>query len=140
MIKRALMAGAFAGLLTLVGAGASSALPLAKSDASGAGVTLVGHPHGIGGGFQHRGGGFGGFRSHGGIGPGRGYAFYGNRYRGYPGRRYGRGFGYGYGFPYYAYYGSYGYGYGGCGWLKIRAIETGSPYWWQRYEACRYGY
>ncbi|HJU29938.1 MAG TPA: hypothetical protein VJ740_00720 [Hyphomicrobiaceae bacterium] len=36
-------------------------------------------------------------------------------------------------------YGGY-YGYGGCRWLKLRALETGSPYWWRRYEACRYDY
>jgi hypothetical protein len=37
------------------------------------------------------------------------------------------------GYPYYAYYGD------GCDWLRRRALYTGSPYWWQRYEACRYG-
>ena len=39
----------------------------------------------------------------------------------------------------YGYGGGY-YGYGGCRWLKLRALESGSPYWWRRYEACRYGY
>lgn len=29
--------------------------------------------------------------------------------------------------------GSYG---GGCGWLHRKAINTGSSYWWSRYEAC----
>lgn len=29
------------------------------------------------------------------------------------------------------------YGYGGCGWLKARAVSTGSRYWWNRYQACR---
>jgi hypothetical protein len=30
-----------------------------------------------------------------------------------------------------------GAGYGtGCYWLKRRAIATGSPYWWDRYNAC----
>jgi hypothetical protein len=24
----------------------------------------------------------------------------------------------------------------GCGWLRVRAIETGSRYWWRRYRAC----
>ena len=33
------------------------------------------------------------------------------------------------------YYG-YGYGYGGCGWLYHEALVTGSPYWWDRYNAC----
>jgi hypothetical protein len=41
----------------------------------------------------------------------------------------------------YAFYGApfvYGY-YGGegCGWLRRRAIRTGSAYWWRRYQACR---
>ena len=26
---------------------------------------------------------------------------------------------------------------GGCFWLKAKAIDTGSPYWWNRYAACR---
>ena len=43
MIKRALMAGAFAGLLMLGGAGASSALPLAKPDTPSTDITKVGH-------------------------------------------------------------------------------------------------
>jgi hypothetical protein len=31
-----------------------------------------------------------------------------------------------------------GYGYrSGCGWLRRRALETDSPYWWRRYRACR---
>ena len=25
-----------------------------------------------------------------------------------------------------------------CSWLRHRAIVTGSPYWWDRYNACRY--
>jgi hypothetical protein len=28
----------------------------------------------------------------------------------------------------------------GCYWLKRRAIYTGSPYWWNRYYACREGW
>jgi len=36
--------------------------------------------------------------------------------------------------------GYYGYGYGGsCHWLRLRALETGSPYWWKRYRFCLYG-
>ena len=138
MIKRALMAGAFAGLLMLGGAGASSALTLAKPDAPSAGFNLVGHGghdghggHGGHGGF----GGFGGFRPHGGL------SFYGGQHGHGHGHFRHRGFypyGFGY-FPYYAYYGGYG-GYGDCGWLRRRAIETGSPYWWRRYEDCRYDY
>lgn len=26
---------------------------------------------------------------------------------------------------------------GGCYWLKERALDTGRPYWWARYAACR---
>jgi hypothetical protein len=39
-------------------------------------------------------------------------------------------------------WGGYGYysGYSGCGWLRARALYTGSPYWWSRYRACLYGY
>ena len=29
---------------------------------------------------------------------------------------------------------------GGCGWLRRRALRTGSPQWWHRYRACRYGW
>jgi hypothetical protein len=37
--------------------------------------------------------------------------------------------------------GYYGPHWGGpCRWLKRRAIMTGSPYWWNRYHACRWGY
>jgi hypothetical protein len=28
----------------------------------------------------------------------------------------------------------------GCGWLYRKAVRTGSHYWWDRYESCRYGY
>jgi hypothetical protein len=24
----------------------------------------------------------------------------------------------------------------GCGWLRVRAVETGSRYWWRRYRDC----
>jgi hypothetical protein len=27
----------------------------------------------------------------------------------------------------------------GCYWLKRRALNTGSRYWWHRYQECRYG-
>ena len=37
-------------------------------------------------------------------------------------------------------YYDYGYGYGGCGWLYRRAVITGSPYWWDRYNSCTYYY
>jgi uncharacterized membrane protein len=38
-------------------------------------------------------------------------------------------------------YGAYAYSYGsGCRWLRYRAIETDSPYWWARYYDCINGY
>ena len=36
----------------------------------------------------------------------------------------------------YSYYNSSYYD-NDCYWLKRRAINTGSPYWWRRYRACR---
>jgi hypothetical protein len=36
-------------------------------------------------------------------------------------------------------YGAYGYG-SGCSWLRYRALETGSRYWWSRYYDCVNGY
>ncbi len=38
-----------------------------------------------------------------------------------------------------AYGGAYAYG-DECGWLYRRAQATGSPYWWSRFEECRYSY
>lgn len=35
------------------------------------------------------------------------------------------------------FYFSDGYYYGDCRWLKRRAIVTGNPMWWERYELCR---
>jgi hypothetical protein len=41
--------------------------------------------------------------------------------------------------PYYSGYSGYGYGYNSsCRWLKRKAIHTGSPYWWKRYQYCIY--
>jgi len=38
-------------------------------------------------------------------------------------------------------YGAYYYsGYGNCRWLRYRALETGSRYWWSRYYDCVNGY
>jgi hypothetical protein len=34
----------------------------------------------------------------------------------------------------------YGYDDYGCQWLKWKAIHTGSPYWWRRYDRCRSGW
>lgn len=28
------------------------------------------------------------------------------------------------------------YSYNDCGWLRVRALDTGSPYWWNRYHYC----
>lgn len=39
------------------------------------------------------------------------------------------------GLPFYGYYYD-NYYYDDCGWLYRRAIRTGSPYWWRRYEEC----
>jgi hypothetical protein len=37
-------------------------------------------------------------------------------------------------------YVGYGYGYGpSCYWLKKKAIDTGSTYWWKKYKQCKYG-
>jgi hypothetical protein len=36
-------------------------------------------------------------------------------------------------------YGAYAYG-SGCSWLRYRALETGSRYWWSRYYDCINGY
>lgn len=30
------------------------------------------------------------------------------------------------------------YRYGNCGWLRRKAVRTGSSYWWRRYRACAY--
>lgn len=51
------------------------------------------------------------------------------------GRRGGRVFIYGGGYPYY--YDGYDY-YAGdsCYWLRQKALNTGSQYWWQRYRDC----
>jgi hypothetical protein len=42
-----------------------------------------------------------------------------------------RDFFFGFGRPYYD------EDYGDCAWLRRRAIETGSSYWWRRYRECR---
>lgn len=62
-------------------------------------------------------------------GKGRSYAG-NNRYQGWNGRH-----------RYYNRYAGGAYIYGGyedCGVLLYRARQTGSPYWWSRYEACVY--
>lgn len=32
-----------------------------------------------------------------------------------------------------------GYGYEDCGWLKKKAYNTGSAYWWKKYKKCKWG-
>jgi hypothetical protein len=66
-----------------------------------------------------------------------GHRHYGHRH---PHRHYGRHFRRGIiiGAPFV--YGGYYSGYGSCRWLRIRALETGSRYWWARYEDCLNGY
>jgi hypothetical protein len=121
----------------LTGLGTAPALPN--------GVIQVRHGGHIGG--VHMGGGHfrgGGVRFHGLHAGGvhirphgfRGRHFYGGPAFAYAPYRRHRFYG-GY-YPYVyggAYYGGGNYG-GGCYWLKVRAIETGSPYWWERYEDC----
>lgn len=111
-------------------------------------LVLVGRGDGHGGGFSS--GGRSAFRS-GNLGASR--SFYRNSvprsaFRSSGSKFYGRSAGnYGHRhrgnrhFRSFAFYGPAVYGYGdGCGWLRRRAVETGSPYWWERYQACRGGY
>lgn len=39
----------------------------------------------------------------------------------------------GYGYGYHGYY-----GYKGCYWLKKKAWQTGSKYWWKKYYECKH--
>lgn len=43
------------------------------------------------------------------------------------------------GAPDYVYGGPVYHSYPSCWWLKKKAINTGSPYWWKRYHYCVYG-
>jgi hypothetical protein len=36
-------------------------------------------------------------------------------------------------------YGGYTYYYSDCDWMRRRALNTGSGYWWDRYYSCMYG-
>ncbi|WP_197077560.1 hypothetical protein [Hyphomicrobium sp. 99] len=116
-----------------------------------------GGPHFGGGGGRFNGGrnfsgrsfrsgpnfGGGNFRGYGPRGPrigiNRGFRNYSGNYGYGRGRHHHRRGGFVVGYPYYD-YGYYDDGYYGydCGWLYQRAIETGSPYWWRRYQACVY--
>lgn len=143
MIRGAMMAAvAVGGLLTVLAVTPTAeALPMAKAQgAAGSVVTPVGkggpggHGHGFGGmgrGIGHgigRGHGFGGggMKFYGGGG-GHHHHHRGPRFHGF------------YAAPFVG-YGGYYYGYrdygSGCGWLKRRALATGSRYWWRRYQDC----
>ena len=160
MFKEWTIVGVLAGVLLLAAPiqSSSQAAPamkpeLTKSD----GITLVGRKGG-GRGFGMRGGGrkFGGFRGGGRKfsrgGGSRRFSHPGARsFKGYSGRKHAGKFRHRrhhgrkhrkfrsfaiYGAPYvYGWYDGYS-----CAWLHRRAIRTGSPYWWRRYNACRHGY
>ena len=120
-------------------ADAMMGVPTQQSDDA---TVLVRERHrGGGGGGHHRGGG--GHRSEHRGGESRGH--HSERRGGDDGRRAFRDNGrefrrhhrgddrdreFGFGRPYYD-------DYGDCGWLRRRAIETGSSYWWRRYRECR---
>jgi hypothetical protein len=121
------------------GAGGGSA-----ASGGGGGGARGGGGGGIGGGFsggapsiQHRGGGGGAWR--GGSGGDRAivrregsrHFRHSNRHRSRRGHRHG-GIGV-YVAPYDYHYYDYDYS---CEWLRRRAIETGSRYWWRRYRQC----
>ena len=137
----------------------ASAVSLAEAGHGFGGGGFGGHGFGGGGfgGHAFSSGGFGG-RSFGGghiSSFGHSYGNYGHSFSsrsyGNYGRHYahndhdghhdhhfhhGRGVFVGYGF-YDGYYDGDYYGYGrGCGWLYRRAVVTGSPYWWNRYQNC----
>lgn len=129
VMMAALAAGAlFAGMATVHTA---EAFPAGKvqAPATGSLVTDIGRGHGGGGGP-------GGGPGHGpGHGPGPGWGGGGGRHHhghGHGGLRF-------YGYPFVG-YGAYYDGDGGysegCGWLRRRALATGSRYWWARYEDC----
>ena len=128
------------------------AVPQSQAAVATAGSTQVGAEKSSvveevrGRGFAFRGGGGRGFAFRGGGGRAFAYRGGGRHWRGggWGGRRYawrGRRGGWWWG-PGIAigtaplWYG-YGYSSGGCGWLRARAINTGSSYWWRRYRACR---
>ena len=144
----AFAAGILAGAVTLAASGVADAAMLVPPKTTEAGDTGIDQVRSRGGGGGYRGGGGGGYRGGGGF---RGSAFIGG------GGGYYRGGGGGYrntyvvtpryyrpaprrfvylGPPVAFYGGSYYYGGGGhCSWLYRRAVETGSPYWWSRYNS-----
>jgi hypothetical protein len=135
----------------LIGAGAAMLLALGGAVAEARSMHGIGggnsggmHAGNMGGGRASFGRSFGGMhQSFGGgriAGGNRGFShrgpvvgFNSNRHFGRHGR-FGRGVIVG--APYY-YGDDYGYDYSsGCGWLYSRAVQTGSSYWWRRYEIC----
>lgn len=165
MLKRSTIASALVGALLMTTLmHKAQALPAAKPELSPSqGVVLVGR--GGRGGFAFRGGGprISGFSMRGGRGLSLrhgggprigqfsrgGSRFFGNKgvsryaYRNFRGFRgdagkYRRFSHRRRGFRGYAYYGAPIY-YSSCGWLYRKAIASGSPYWWDRYYACRGG-
>ena len=146
-MKRMMMAGLAVGALLAAVATVrtAEAFPAGKVQAPTAGsmVTDVGrggHGGGYGGGPGGGHGGPGGGHGGGGPGPGHGPG-HGPGWGGGGGHHH-HGHGHGlrfYGSPFVG-YGAYydgGGGYSeGCGWLRRRALATGSRYWWARYEDC----
>lgn len=118
MLKHVLAAVAIGcAALTFSAAGSpSSALSLPELQNADSGVTLVRRGHR--GSRGHR--GFRGHRAfrHGHQGFRHGRRFHGGIFIGPP--------------LFHGYYYR-----GGCGWLRRRALVTGSPYWWRRYRLCR---
>lgn len=119
--------------------GAAAVALLLVSGVAGPADARSGHGHG--GGYSHGGGGprSGGhaYSAPRFVGPSRSYGNYAySQHR--PHRRFHRHIFIGVPFAYGAY--PYYYDGGGCYWLRRRAVATGSPYWWSRYEACLAGY
>lgn len=122
---------------------------------SGGGKSFGGRSHGgakfYGGGAKFRGGGAkfygGGGKSYGGPKVYAGPKFYGGSKKVYGGkhhhgRKHARFHKYRFvGVP-LAYYGYSNYAYldNSCYWLRRRALDSGSSYWWNRYYACIDGY
>ncbi len=143
-MQRTMMAGLAAGALFTAVATVHTAEAFAagkvQAPAAGSMVTEVGRGGyggggGPGGGGGGPGGGHGGGHGHHGGGPGPGWGGGGGHHHHHG---HGGGFRF-YGAPFVG-YGAYYYGggghYEGCGWLRRRALATGSRYWWARYEDC----
>lgn len=140
MHRALIAAGATAGMLAVSAfvSQPAGALPLAMSEAAPQQgiVELAGHGHGGPGGHGGHGGHGGGHGGWHGGGP-HFYGGHGGGPRFHGGPRF-RGFYLPYAYGYGAYYPYYydNYYSDDCGWLRRRAIATGSRYWWRRYRAC----